>query len=84
MTYQVTGATDSLEKMILTQLRVSIERWIKEASDELVKQYTAEFEQRIRKVVAQTALMVFQEVSIERAGPNLIIRVRIEDKNGST
>lgn len=57
-----------------------MDSWIKEAGEKLVQEYTDEFQHRIREVVAKTAMAVQRTYSLERNGPKLIIRARIEDQ----
>jgi hypothetical protein len=55
-----------------------IRKHIEEAKEEVVKLAVKEFETRIRQIVGATAINIAEYYSVQMAGPNLVITVKLD------
>jgi len=60
-------------------VRELIQKHVDEAKEEVVKMAIEEFTRRVRKIAAETAIMLQNYYSVEKIGQELIIRVKIDD-----
>ena len=77
-------AQKNFEDAVREQIHGLIERSVEAEKESLIKEVVKEFEIRVRETVGQASIKVANYFSIQRMGPDLVIRVQIEGRGGTT
>lgn len=74
----LTDATNEFQKSIARGILHEVNEQIEKAKEEVVAKAAEDFRKRVKQIVGEVALSINDYYSIERAGQDILIRVKFE------
>jgi hypothetical protein len=74
----LSNTVNDFQKSIARGILHEVNEQIEKAKEEVVAKAAEDFRKRVKQIVGEVALSINDYYSIERAGPDILIRVKFE------